>query len=297
MDRCKQVLRYLLFPHIAVLVLLVPVSTSLLIYAFVFGDAQSILTYASYALSAYALTILCVRIRQIIRFIRRIRKENRYIVRYTTDPRLRVHISLYGSLLINTGYAIFQLGLGFYHASVWFYALAVYYILLAVMRFFLLRYTRAHVPGANRMAELCRYRACGIALLMVNLAFSVIVAYIVWQNRGFRHHEITTIAMAAFTFGTLTMAIINVIRYRKYHSPVYSAAKAVSLASAAVSMLTLEAAMLSAFGDGNSEAFRQLMTGLTGLCILLLILTMAIYMIVTATKQLKKLKEISKDGQ
>ncbi len=56
----------------------------------------------------------------------------------------------------------------------------------------------------------------------------------VYQGRNYGHHEITTIAMAAYTFTSFTMAIINVIKYRKYKSPVYSATKAISLSSACV---------------------------------------------------------------
>ena len=69
------------------------------------------------------------------------------------------------------------------------------------------------------------------------------------RNRTFHHHEITTIALAAYTFTSLTFAIINTVKYRKYHSPVYSASKAISLASACVSLLTLESTMLTTFGN------------------------------------------------
>ena len=43
--------------------------------------------------------------------------------------------------------------------------------------------------------------------------------------------------MAAYTFTALTLAIVNAVRYRKYGSPAYSAAKAISLASATLGLL------------------------------------------------------------
>ena len=46
--------------------------------------------------------------------------------------------------------------------------------------------------------------------------------------------------MAMYAFYVTVMAVINMVRYRKYHSPVMSAAKAVNLAAALVSMLSLE---------------------------------------------------------
>ena len=109
---------------------------------------------------------------------------------------------------------------------------------------------------------------------------------------------ITAIAMAAYTFLTLTVAIINVIRYRKYNSPVFFTSKAISLAAALVSMLTLESTMLTTFGDGTMTAAEQKwMLGATGGAISLLIVAAAIYMIVTGTRALKQLKTEVENGQ
>ena len=289
--RFKRILHALLVPHTAVVIVLVPFSAAWLIYSFVFGESDHPATYGAYVLSAYALTVLCNRIPAILRTIERARNEDRYLVRWASDAALRVKVSLYTSLAINVAYAVFQLGLGFRHASLWFYALSVYYTALAVMRFFLLRYTRTHPAGAHLRAEWHRYRFCGVMLLAVNLALSVIVFYISVQGRTFNHHPITTIAMAAYTFTALTSAIVGLVKYRRYRSPVLSAAKAVSLASAAVSMLTLESAMLTAFGDGSDELFRRVMTSATGAAVCIFILLLSVRMTVHATKRLRK-KEI-----
>lgn len=293
MEKLKTILRKLLFPHMALLIVLVPIAAALLIYAFVFENAHPAVVYGSYFLSAYALTIVCVRAPAIIRKGKTFKEENKYVYRYLTDAHLRVKISLYTSLALNTAYAIFQLGLGFYHASVWFYSLAVYYVLLAVMRYFLLKETVKGKLGVNLLKELLLYRFCGVLLLVMNLALAVIVFYIAWQNRGFEHHPITTIAMAAYTFATLTKAIINVVKYRKYQSSVMSASKVISLVTACVSMLTLETAMLTAFGEQDDPAFRQTMTALTGAAVCLFVLFMAIYMIVRATKGIQSIKRSS----
>ena len=293
MKTFKKLLHALLFPHIALLIILVPLAAAMLIYAFAFENAHPTVAYTSYFLSAYALTILCFRTPAIIRWAKAVKQDNQYISRYLTDAHLRVKISLYSSLFLNVLYAVFQMGLGFYHASVWFYSLAVYYILLAVMRYFLLQHTRRGTPGEDLFRELLLYRFCGVLLAVMNVALAVIVTYIVWQNRGFEHHFITTIAMAAYTFASLTMAIINVVKYRKYQSPVMSATKAISLAAACVSMLTLETAMLTAFGEGNDPVFRQIMTAATGAAVCIFVLVLAVYMIVRATKMINNIKRSS----
>ena len=87
------------------------------------------------------------------------------------------------------------------------------------------------------------------------------------------------------------MAIINMVKYRKYNSPVYSASKAISLAAASVSMLTLESTMLTTFGDGTDALTRKIFLGATGGVISVFIIIMAIYMIVQSTKKLKAFKQ------
>ena len=207
------------------------------------------------------------------------------------DARLRVNLSLYGSLAWNALYGILQLWLGFYHHTFWFYSLGAYYICLGVMRFFLLLHTRRYAPGEKMQNELEKYRACGWVFLLMNLALALIIFFMVYWGRTFEHHMITAIAMAAYTFTAFTVAVVNVVEYRKYNSPVFSASKAISLAAALVSMLTLESTMLTAFGDGTMTATEQKwMLGATGSAISVLIVAMAIYMIVAGTKKLKILK-------
>ena len=291
MELLKKIGKTLLFPPIAIVILLTPIATCMLIYTFVYVGSNHIFSYISYFISAYALTIVCAQSPKIIRLCINFKKENRYLKRYFSDPTLRINISLYMTLFINTAYALMQLGLGFYHHTIWYFSLSIYYILLAVMRFFLLKHTRKHVAGQDRMLELLIYRFCGILLILLHTALSAIVFYITWQNRGFVHHPITTIAMATYTFFSLTKAIVSLIKYRKYQSPVFSAAKVISLACAMVSMLTLETAMLSAFGQPDQENFRRIMTGASGAGVIVIILIIAIRMIITSTKEYRHLKK------
>ena len=287
----KKLGKALLFPHIAIMIMLVPIATAFLVYSMVCLGTESVIAIISYVLAAYTLTGWCFKIPYLIHFFRTFRNENRYAIRWREDDRLRVNLSLYGSLIWNAAYAVFQLWLGFYHHTFWFYSLAGYYVSLAVMRFFLVRHTSVHKPGEKMQKELVRYRACGWVFLVMNLALALMIFFMVYWNRTFQHHEITTIAMAAYTFTTFTTAIINVVRYRKYNSPVYSASKAINMAAACVSMLTLESTMLTTFGQGESPAFRQLMLALTGIAISAFIVTMAIYMIVKGNRGLKQLKQ------
>ena len=293
----KKIGKALLFPHIAIMIILVPVATVLLVGSMVFVGTESVIAYISYVLAAYTLTVWCFKIPYLIKFFKTFKNENKYARRWQDDTRLRVNMSLYGSLAWNALYGILQLWLGFYHHTFWFYSLGAYYICLGVMRFFLVRHTTRYAPGERMQSELKKYRACGIVFLVMNLALALIIFFMVYWNRTFEHHMITAIAMAAYTFTALTTAIVNVIKYRKYNSPVFSASKAISLAAALVSMLTLESTMLTTFGDGTMTVMAQKwMLGATGGAISVLIVATAIYMIVTGTKKLKQLKTEDENG-
>lgn len=287
----KRIIKNLFFPHIAVMIILAPIATVFLIIAMVLIGKESPVAIISYVLSAYTLTVWCIKIPDLIRFFKNFKNENIYARRWLDDTRLRINVSLYGSLAWNALYGVFQLWLGFYYHTFWFYSLGAYYICLAVMRFFLVRHTGKFLPGEKMKAELIRYRACGWIFLAMNLSLTLMIFFMVYWNRTFNHNMIMAIAMAAYTFTAFTTAIINVVRYRKYNSPIFSASKAISFAAASVSMFTLTSTMLTTFNDGTMDAFsRKIMLACVGLVVSAMIVLMAIYMIVQGTKKIKLLE-------
>ena len=293
----KKLGKQLLFPHPMVVALLAAGAVTLLVWAFLALEETAPLRIAAYVLSFAALVLVCVRAPGILRWVRHFRQENKYYLRYKEDVQLRINISLYAAFVFNTAYAALQLGLGLWHHSAWFYAMAGYYLLLAMMRLTLMRHIRRHIPGEERQVEWRKYHFCGVMLLGMNLALAVFTLYFVFRIRIFRHHEITTIAMAAYTFGSLTMSIINAVRCRKYRSPACSAAKAISLAAATVSMLTLENAMLTTFGTEDDALFRQIILGVSGVAVMLMVLGIALYMIVNGRRNLKTNGEHLSNGE
>lgn len=178
---------------------------------------------------------------------------------------------------------------GIYYRSVWFIALAFYYVLLAMMRFLLLRRGRKRTGRAPMEEELRRYRLCGIMLLMMNQALAGIVIFMVHQNKGFQYPGFLIYGMALYSFCSVITAAVNIVKFRKHGSPVLSAAKAINLVAAMVSILSLETAMMAQFGGNDDPALRKIMTGATGGGVCTIVIAMAAFMIWNATKQLRKL--------
>ena len=287
MEKLKKIGLKLLYPHILVLILLIPISIGLLVYSMLNLGTTHFISIISYVLSFYTLTIVCFRIPDIIKIIDKIKNENKYLILWKNDSHLRIKISLIFSFVFNVVYAIFQLFIGIYHKSFWFFSMFAYYLLLAIMRYLLMRHTLSNEANEKPKLELKKYCTCGWLLLFLNLALSLMIFFMVYWNRTFNHHPITTIALAAYTFVSFTIAIINFIKYKKLKSPVYSAAKSISLTSACVSIITLEATMLTSFGSDMDLVTRKILLGCTGVIISIFVVILAINIIFNGIRQLR----------
>lgn len=267
----KSIKKLCILPLIPTLLIAVP-SFLLLIWVFADLSVPQSICYAAYVLSSYALIITCTGVFRLTKWFRSEREENylvkklkgiSFVERYVKESTFRAEISLYPGLFINLLYAGLKLFSGICYRSVWFGTLAVYYILLAVMRFSLLHHVRTKEEGEeNRIRELYRCRMCGIVLMILDWALA----------------------------GMTILVVRNVIRFRKYGSPVLSAAKVINLTAALVSMLSLETAMLTQFGAAGDAAFRQRMTALTGTAVCLIVLGMAVTIIIRTTVQIGDIK-------
>ena len=293
----KKLKRFFCLPPVPTLLICVP-SYGLVIYALAGKDVNPVIAYMSYFLSAYALIITLTGITGIVRFARQgidkhplVRKVLgiRVVSRYLKEDMFRARTALYQGFFINILYAGIKMFSGIFYRSVWFVTLAVYYILLAVMRASLLHYVRR--SGEGKASEWRRYRLCGIILLFMNIALAGIVILVVHQNSGLVYPGILVYVMAMYAFYAVVTAVRNVVKFRRYGSPVMSAAKVISLTAALVSMLSLETAMLAQFGAADDPMFRRIMTASTGAGISIIVLGMAVFMIARSTRQLKYEKQ------
>ena len=255
--------------------------------------------WLSYGLSAYALVITTTGVIRIVKAVRAgidnsptVKRLLAHPVsgRYLTDAAFRAEASLYCGLLINMLYAAVKMLSGILYNSVWLITLSVYYILLGVMRFLLLTSARKTHGRADPATDFRRYRGCGVLLAFMTLVLSGMILFIIRQNGGYDYPGILIYVMALYAFYAVITAAINIVKFRRHGSPILSAAKAVNLAVALVSMLALETAMLSQFGQESDQLFRRIMTASTGAVVCGFVFAMAIYMIVRATRQLRRLE-------
>lgn len=284
----------LLFLPLWLIILLTIACAVALTAVFVLGYDSHPIAYAVYVLSFYTLSVLCIwawfKLPTQYKKLRQRIADTKYGNRYLTDVTFKTHVSLYRSLAINLLYVAVNIASGFLYRSAWFGILAVYYTILALMRFLLVKYVNSKGIGTDLVKEFRRSRLCAIVLMFINLTLSGAVLMILYQNRGYEYHGVLIYIMAMYTFYCTVHSIVDMVKYKKYNSPIMSTAKIISFTSALVSMLSLETAMFSEFGGEMSLSDQRLMIALTGAGVSITVITMAIYMIVRANKNIKALK-------
>lgn len=290
----KEIGKKILYPPIWLVILLTLVSATLLVIVFVKGWDTTPVAYISYVIAFYTLVVVCAFCIKVLPGWYRAGKQkiydNQYGNRYMTDVAFKTHVSLYLSLTMNLLYVAVNVLSFFMQRSAWFVILAVYYTILAVMRFLLARYVGKNEVGTGQISELKRARVCAMILMMVNLVLSGAVLMILYQNKGYEYEGMLIYVMAAYTFYITTMAIVNLVKYRKYNSPVMSTSKVINLSAALVSMLALETAMLSQFGADTGPEFRRIMIAATGGGVSLIVVTLSVLLIVWTTREIRKLR-------
>lgn len=288
----NELWRRLIFLPVWLMVLLAVLSAAGLTLVFLNGLSESPVAYVVYTVAFYTICVISVFCGIVLPKQYHAIKEKLHASpighRYLTDPAFKTHVSLYASLGVNLLYAAVNLLSFILYRSMWFAVLAGYYVILAVMRFLLVRYVRGTGIGTDRLGELKRARLCSAILLLLNLVLTGAVLMILYQDKGYEYHGILIYVMAAYTFYMTIHAIVNLVKYRKYQSPVMTTAKIISLSAALVSMLALETAMFSQFGADMAAGDQRLMIALTGAGVSIVVLAMSFYMIARCAREIKE---------
>ena len=147
------------------------------------------------------------------------------------------------SLVINMAFATYHLIMGLATSSWWLLTLGSYYLVLSIVRYVVLRFK-------SKDHFIINFTGWMLILLSVPLVETVILS--VLRDRGHKLHMIVMIAMAAYAFTKITLAIIKFIKARRSKSAILLTLRNISLADAFVSIFALQRSMLVSF-EGMSE--------------------------------------------
>lgn len=173
------------------------------------------------------------------------------------DISFRGSVGIYQGAAVNFFYVVFRIYAGIRYASMWFISMAVYYLALGLIRLSLILSRRCHASEA-----LC-YRRTAWLLFALNIPMGGMILQMVMNNSELSYPGHVIYLTAMYTFYTMAMSVVNLVRYRRLGSPILSAAKVLNFVSALMSVLCLQTAMIAQFSE-NDYVFRRLMNTITG---------------------------------
>ena len=163
--------------------------------------------------------------------------------------------------------------------------LSAYYLVLGGLRVYLIVCYRRRTPALEARC----YRRTAWLLFLLNIPMGGMIALMVRANASFSYPGTIIYASALYTFYTMALAIVNLVKYRRLGSPILSAAKVLNLVSTMMSILGLQTAMISQFDPGN-EAFRKTMNTITGSVVYGVVILTALWMLRHGGKERKNVE-------
>ena len=294
MKNARHVLEHLLHPPKWVLLTLPPIVFAALTHVLLQGE-DSMPAYILYGVSAYCLTLWILPLPRLFRKVRaavQCRLDGTAFGRaYRGSLAFRGSVGLYAGMTANLLYAVFRALAGIRFASVWFLSIAIYYLLLGILRLSLILSDR----NRKRKTELRCYRRTAWLLFLLNIPMGGMIALMVLTDSGYSYPGYVIYLSALYTFYTMILAIVNLVRYRKLGSPILSAAKVLNLIAALMSLLGLQTAMISQFSPGE-ESFRRIMNAVTGGGVWCAVILIALTMLLRSRK-MKEGKSVDPLGE
>ncbi len=272
-------------PPVPVLILSLACGVGL-VWVFSKGLETWMPAYFLYALSAYCLTALCVKLPTVARGWKDWLSRHPRTAAFLGDQELKFRIGLYLEQMVNFAYGTFKIVSGVVYGSAWIGCDGIYNMAQALIQLFqILRRKRAGTLAQQWKS----YRLCGALILLMHLTLTGIVFQMIHWNRAEEQGEILVITTAFFAFYKITSSFISIAKDRKHVHPVDSSIRMLNLAQATFAIFSLQASMFHTFGTG--ESWEHLLNTITGCTVCLVIVSVGIYMIRRGNREIKRLQE------
>ena len=107
--------------------------------------------------------------------------------------------------------------------------------------------------------------------------------YIYYKGTNTTMHEYLTYLVALVAFWSIGSAIYGMIKYKRSHTPILKAVKLTNFAYALTSIMLTQIVLLDTYAEAKTYN-SNLMNGLTGMGVGILIIILGLYMIVGINK-------------
>ena len=174
--------------------------------------------------------------------------------------------------------------------SLWFFINTIFMIVLSFARFFSIRdYRKTKSIYDKEEIQKIGYKNYlnnGILLVVLGIMYFFVNVYIYYKGTNTTMHEYLTYLVALFAFWSIGSAIYGMIKYKRNNTPILKAVKLTNFANALTSIMLTQIVLLDTYA--NTKVYNSnLMNGLTGMGIGVIIIILGLYMIIGINKDIK----------
>ena len=171
--------------------------------------------------------------------------------------------------------------------SLWFFINALFMIILTFSRFFSIK-DYGKIRSLNDAVEKQRlgyknYLNNGILLIILGIMYFFVNVYIYYKGTNTTMHEYLTYLVALVAFWSIGSSIYGMIKYKRNNSPIIKAVKLTNFANALTSIMLTQIVLLDTYANTNAYN-SNLMNGLTGMSVGIIIIVLGLYMIIGINK-------------
>ena len=171
--------------------------------------------------------------------------------------------------------------------SLWFFVNAVFLAVLSISRFFSIRnYGKRRSIKDEKIKKEIGYKNYlhnGILLIILGIMYFFVSVYMYYKGTNTTMHEYLTYLVALVAFWSIGSAIYGMIKYKRNHTPILKAVKLTNFANALTSIMLTQIVLLDTYA--KTEVYNSnLMNGLTGISIGIVIIILGLYMIIGINK-------------
>lgn len=209
---------------------------------------------------------------------------NRIIKHYISLEKTdRVMFFLIFTCFTNIIVSIFKFIMAFTLPSLWFFINALFLSILSLTRVFSIKdYTKIKLLTKKediKRIEKKNYFLNGILLILLGIMYFFVNVYIYYKGTNTNMHEYLTYLVALIAFYAITTSIYGMIKYKKNASPILKAVKITNFASSLTSIMLTQIVLLDTFTTSLNYN-SNLMNGLTGMAVGIIIIFLGLYMII-----------------
>lgn len=264
------------------------------------GTSYAFVAYIFYGLAAvtlgYTVYTIVIFVPVIKKKITEKLKAHNFTANVLEDYGYKTVVFALLSFIITVAFASMNLAGAILYRQVWYGAIAAYYFVLILFRGGVLLANKKCAKKFEGNAEKYEkskwqiYLASGLFLILLEFAMVGAVTQMMLSERPAQSGEIMAITTVAYTFYKITMAIYHLVKARKFNNPVTQSLRNLNFADACMSVVSLTVLMISTFDGETPSAAMLYVKSAVGFAVCALIIALATFMIIKASKRLKSLK-------